>query len=377
MSADAMFFFGTLRDQATRDAVLGANARLTCRPAVIRDAAAYAVQDRDYPILIAEPGAEATGILVTDFSDEARARLQFFEGEFGYVLQQRDVWVDGEPCGAEVFIADPCDVALAGLWDFGHWQAAHRTGFVAAAAELMGYFGRRDPADVPMLWNSIRVRHWSAARAAADHRPAQHRTSYGRGDVRVSRHDRPYADFFSMEDHTLSHRRHDGGWSDPLNRAVLASADAVTVVPWDPVRDEVLLIEQFRPAPFTRGDTAPWLLEPIAGRMDGLESPETCAHREAMEEAGLTFTALERVGAHYPSPGTVTEYVTCFIGCTDLSGAGGVHGLASEHEDIRSHILKLSDAEAAITSGEIAVGPLILSLYYLRLNHGRLRAAWG
>ena len=54
--------------------------------------------------------------------------------------------------------------------------------------------------------------------------------------------------------------------SDEVNRAVFISGDAVTVLPYDPRRDRVLLIEQFRAGPFARGDDQPWLLEAIAGR---------------------------------------------------------------------------------------------------------------
>ncbi|MBB5516160.1 nudix-type nucleoside diphosphatase (YffH/AdpP family) [Rubricella aquisinus] len=378
MTADAMFFFGTLRDPLTRDAVIGPEAAgLSIRAAVIADARAHGVKGQDFPILIAEDGAQADGILVTGITAEARARLAFFEGEFGYTLEPRQVTADGQTHEVEVFIADPAAFETDGPWDFARWQADQRAGFVRSAAELMRHYGTRPATDAPVLWNGIRARQFSATRAADQQRPAQHRSPFGRADVRVSRHAQPYAHFFSIEDHTLSHRLHNGGWSAPLERAVLASADAVTVLPWDPVTDRVLLIEQFRPAPFVRGDQSPWLLEPVAGRMDGLESPEDCARREAREEAGITLTALEKVNSHYPSPGTVTEYVTCYIGRADLARAGGVHGVETEHEDIRSHLLTLAEAEAAVASGEIAVGPLIVSLYYLRLHHARLRAAWG
>ena len=192
--------------------------------------------------------------------------------------------------------------------------------------------------------------------------------------VEIQRRDLPYAKYFDAEDIALRHKRFDGSMSDPMLRSVFRSADAVTVLPYDPVLDQVVLVEQFRPGAFVRGDANPWVLEPVAGRCDGDEPVEVVAEREMVEEAGLTLLSLESIGNYYPSPGCLSEYLYSFVGVVDLSDAQtGVHGLEVENEDIRTHFLTFDAAMALVQSGEADNGPLLLSLYWLAANRARLR----
>ena len=154
-----------------------------------------------------------------------------------------------------------------------------------------------------------------------------------------------------MEEHRLRHRRFDGGMSDALDRAVFTSGDAVTVLPFDPRAGSVLLIEQFRAGLHARRDPHPWCLETVAGRCDRIEPPEATARREAREEAGLELGRLERIAGYYPSPGTMAEFITAFVGEADLGGAGGTHGLAEEHEDIRALVVPLEVGDGRARRG--------------------------
>ena len=178
--------------------------------------------------------------------------------------------------------------------------------------------------------------------------------------------DQPYAGFFALEEWRLRHSRHDGGMSGPILRAGLVSGDAVVVLPWDPVRDEVLLIEQFRMAPAMRGDPQAWLVETIAGRIDAGETPEAAARREAAEEAGLAIGRLIPAIHHYPSPGALAEFLYLYVAATDLSqAAGGLHGLAAEAEDIRSLIVPRAELTRMAMAGAIRNGPLALLALWL------------
>jgi nudix-type nucleoside diphosphatase (YffH/AdpP family) len=186
-----------------------------------------------------------------------------------------------------------------------------------------------------------------------------------------------YARFLAVEDHVLRHRRFDGAMSAPLVRAVLASGDAATVLPFDPARGRVLLVEQVRAGPFARRDPHPWTLEAVAGRCDGMEPPEETARREAREEAGVELGRLERIAGFYPTPGIAAEFITAFIGEADLGADGGVHGLAAEDEDIRTIVVPLARAFAALASGEVSNAPLLVSLLWLQRHHRKLAAGWG
>lgn len=193
-------------------------------------------------------------------------------------------------------------------------------------------------------------------------------------DWRLERRDQPYADFFAVEEWQLSHRLISGGWSPQLKRAGFVMGDAVVVLPWDPARDRVMLIEQFRMAPAMRGDRQPWLLEAIAGRIDVGETPEIAARREAMEEAHLPMGRLIPALHHYPSPGAVGEFLYLYIAITDLpDAAAGIHGLDSEAEDIRSHLLPRTRLQDLMAEGQITNGPLAMLGMWLQLNHARLR----
>jgi nudix-type nucleoside diphosphatase (YffH/AdpP family) len=187
---------------------------------------------------------------------------------------------------------------------------------------------------------------------------------------------RPYVDFFALEEYDLRFRRYDGSMSECVTRAVFMATDAVIVLPYDPVRDRVLLIEQFRMGPQARGDAKPWQLEPIAGRVDAGETPETTAHREAAEEAGITLRSLHDVAHCYASPGCSTEFYDIYVGIADLpDGVVGVSGLASEQEDIRSYLFSFDALMALVDDMQAVNAPLVLAALWLARHRERLRKA--
>ena len=185
-----------------------------------------------------------------------------------------------------------------------------------------------------------------------------------------------YNGFFSVKEYDLSFTKFDGSKSEIVTRSALISFDAVIVLPYDPVHDRVLLVEQFRAGPFARQEENPWCLEPIAGLIDQGETPEEAGLREAHEEAGLTLSRLELVACSYPSPGISNEFFHQYIGITSLPETTSlVSGLVSEAEDIRSHIFCFSDFLKMIEAGQITVGPAILLGLWLAQHRDKLRAA--
>ena len=248
---------------------------------------------------------------------------------------------------------------------------------VAAAHEVLAYMPFEPARNVAARRKMILVRADSRLRAHKG-RPMGQGTSLARQGfdleaVKTHASSYPYSDFFAIEEQILSHTQFDGTPSDRMKRAAFVSADAVTVLPYDPVRDRVLLIEQFRVAPFVRGDHQPWLLEAIAGRVDAGESEETTARREAMEEAGITVTDLHLVSGYYPSPGAMTEYVTSYVGIADLPDeVVGVGGLEDEHEDIASMLLSYDDFISLADQGALDTGPLMLSALWLSRHKHKL-----
>ena len=183
-----------------------------------------------------------------------------------------------------------------------------------------------------------------------------------------------YKGFFSVEEHDLSYRKFNNQQSSILTRSALISSDAVIVLPYDPVNDRILLIEQFRVGPYIKGDENPWVLEPIAGLIDEGETPESAGIREAEEEAHLEIKRLELVARSYPSPGISTEFFHQYIGIVELLDKSDlIAGLSSENEDIRSHIFEYEQFFEMIERGKVKVGPLILLGLWLSKNRTRLK----
>ncbi len=185
-----------------------------------------------------------------------------------------------------------------------------------------------------------------------------------------------YKGFFRITVRTLRHELFDGSMGPEITREVFERGNAVAVLPYDPVRDEVLLIRQFLPGAWAGGH-APRPIMAVAGMVDkeNEESAEV-ARREAGEEAGVAIGRIEPAQAFLPSPGGSSERIETFVAEADLSGAGGVHGVATEHEDIRVEVMPAAEAIARLDRGEIEAGPAVVLLLWFARRHAALREAW-
>ncbi len=183
-----------------------------------------------------------------------------------------------------------------------------------------------------------------------------------------------YQGFFRLERYELRYDRFAGG-SNTVIREIFERGDAVAVLPYDPLRDEIVLVEQFRPGA-VRHPGSPWLLELVAGMFDKEQTPEQTARREAHEEAGCELTDLFPVHRYLVSPGGTTEATTLFVGRTNTAGLGGVHGLDEEHEDIKVHVLTAGRALELLRSGKIENASTLIGLQWFALNRDMLRERW-
>ena len=184
-----------------------------------------------------------------------------------------------------------------------------------------------------------------------------------------------YDGFLKLARYQLRHASFHGGWCEPVFRERLEKLSAVSVLPYDPQRDQVVLIEQFRTG-VMEDPAGPWVLETIGGyRHDG-ESAEEVAHRELAEEAGLVCTALQPVGSFYVSPGFSTERIALFCARVDAANAAGIHGLAEEGEETRVVVVPAEEAIAGMFGRINSTSPLIL-VQWLAANRQRLRQSWG
>ncbi len=181
--------------------------------------------------------------------------------------------------------------------------------------------------------------------------------------------------FFKLDLLRLRHERFDGGWSVPLRRELFLQREAVAALPYDPRRDRVVLIEQFR-AGAIEAPEGPWLVEAVAGLREPGEDPEEVARREVAEETGLAVGRLERAGAYRSSPGATNELVHVYLAEVEAPAEGGIHGLAGEHEDIRSMVVTADEAFAWLETGRVTAATAVVPLLWLRVHRPRLRRLW-
>ncbi|NNB07012.1 NUDIX domain-containing protein [Pseudomonas fragi] len=193
--------------------------------------------------------------------------------------------------------------------------------------------------------------------------------------VEIVKRENGYQGFYKLDRVHLRHELFAGGMSREISREVFVRHDAVCVLPYDPQRDEVVLIEQFRVGALGKTET-PWLIELVAGLIDKAEVPEEVAHREGEEEAGLTFSSLWPITRYFPSPGGSTEFVHLYLGRCSSEGVGGLHGLEEEAEDIRVTVWAYEDALQALRDGRISNAASIIALQWLALNRAEVRGLW-
>jgi ADP-ribose diphosphatase len=184
-----------------------------------------------------------------------------------------------------------------------------------------------------------------------------------------------FCGYFRIDRFRLRFPLYRGGMSREVVREVLERGRVAAVLLLDPDNDAVVLIEQFRPGPYAAGEQ-PWLIEIVAGVIEGPESAEEMARREAREEADCDITDLSPIMHFFTSPGASTESVSLFCGRVDSSNAGGVHGLAEEGEDIRVMVVSVNDALSLLHEGKIVNAKTIIALQWLSTNYDSMKKRW-
>ena len=195
-------------------------------------------------------------------------------------------------------------------------------------------------------------------------------------DVEILDAESGFARHIGVDVVRFRHRRFDGGWSGEKVYDIVRRGPAVAVVLYDTERDLVVLIEQFRLAPLY-GGRSPWQIEVVAGLIDKDETPDEVARRETREETNLELKGpLLPIQRIIPATGTLDEVVWLYCGRVDADGAGGVHGLPEEHEDIRVIVKTIPELEAMLDAGDIESGHALVGLYWLLRHRDRLRREW-
>ncbi|CAA9237384.1 MAG: ADP-ribose pyrophosphatase [uncultured Acetobacteraceae bacterium] len=183
---------------------------------------------------------------------------------------------------------------------------------------------------------------------------------------------------FPLQRVRFRYARFDGAESSELTWELWRRGRGCAVLPYDPERDAVALIEQFR-LPALAAGLRPVMTECPAGLVEPDEDPEGTARREVAEEAGLRPERLERIGRFMLMQGGCDEVMHYFAACVSLPAPeeARTHGLAAEGEDTRVLVIPAEAAFAMVDEGEIENVTAAFCLYWLRHHRARLRREWG
>jgi ADP-ribose pyrophosphatase len=157
----------------------------------------------------------------------------------------------------------------------------------------------------------------------------------------------------------------------PRTADILRAGPAAAVLPLDLVRDEIVMLRQFRLAAHLANGKGS-LVEIVAGHVEANEQPVETARRECVEEIGVAPSPLIELFSYFTTPGMSDEVITLFLGIVDASLVPRSAGLAVEHEQTLLTRVPIDAALAALAGGAIHNGPLIIALQWLALNRSRL-----
>ena len=194
---------------------------------------------------------------------------------------------------------------------------------------------------------------------------------FSHDDYKILEKVRDFQGYFAVDTYQIQHRLFAGGWSEPFQRELFERGHAVAVLLYDPFRQEVLLLEQFRIGALT-SETGPWMIEIVAGIIDKGEEAEQVAKRECFEEAGQTVTDLHYIGKYFCTPGGSSESIIMYCALIDSSDVGGIFGLDHEQEDIRVFTMTLDEVRDGLQSGLFENATTLIAMQWLLLNQEKL-----
>ena len=173
--------------------------------------------------------------------------------------------------------------------------------------------------------------------------------------------------FFKMNEITLKYKKYNGNWSNVLKRELFGGAQVAAILPYDPVKKEIILIQQFRPGTISKNFNN-YLDEVVAGIIDDGETPEIAAKRECYEETGCKVKKLIPIQGYFPAPGSSESFYHLFLGETETFEGTRIMGLENENEDIMVKSYKFKDVREKMQNGKILNGLTLIALQWFFLN---------
>jgi ADP-ribose pyrophosphatase len=183
-----------------------------------------------------------------------------------------------------------------------------------------------------------------------------------------------YQGFICAKKYALRFKRFGGGWSDLIEREVYNASRVAAILPYDPILDKLIMIEQFRAGALN--SDSPWLLEIVAGIAEQNESTEEMIRRELKEESNLVALDTIKIYDYWVSPGASAEHLTLYCGRIDSADAEGIFGLEKESEDILVRVMDPDAVFELLDNNKIKNSVTIIAVQWFRLNKDKIRKQW-
>src|SRR5262245_51120295 len=154
-------------------------------------------------------------------------------------------------------------------------------------------------------------------------------------------------------------------------RDVLIAGKAVVVMPIDLVRQEIILIRQFRlPAHLANGLGD--MVEFVAGRVEPNEALVDAARRECREEIGVAPEKMVQLLIYLSMPGLTDEEVTILHFAIDSSTVRQGARTTPDWEHLQVVRTSIEDAIRALNRCSMRGSPIVVGLQWLALNREHL-----
>ena len=177
-----------------------------------------------------------------------------------------------------------------------------------------------------------------------------------------------YSGFFGLNKYEFIHKKHDGNWTNIVTREIFSGGHVATLLPYDPKKKEIVLIQQFRAGVLSRYDDD-YLYEIVAGIIDKDEKPEDAAKRECFEETGCEVKKIIPVHSYFPAPGSSESYYHLYLGEINSFEGDRIMGLEAEHEDILVKTFKVEQVRKMLKNNQILNGLTIIALQWFFLEY--------
>ena len=174
--------------------------------------------------------------------------------------------------------------------------------------------------------------------------------------------------FFKLKELTLKYKKHNGDWSQKINREIFVGASVAAVLPYDHVKKKIILNTQFR-AGVLQKKINPKLTEIVAGIIDKNETPRDAAIRECKEETGCAIKKVKKIVSFFPSPGASESYYHLYLGEVKSFKGFRITGQTQEDEDILAKCYSVNEIKEMLNNNTIINGLSLIALQWFLLNY--------